>query len=186
MLKKYNIEVNMIFIDFIKKTDELITFLNKCIKIYPNAIIVGDDYVFDTVKQALFEFISQNKYYIGLLPESYILSPNKLEKYNELYKKFSKKDDKDKNNDKVDILKELITSNEFEKAIELIKKYNLDMNEKIYNNENTIYHILAMTLYKINKKDIIKLFEKIQKPEKIENILLLTYDDYLNNNINFS
>ena len=74
----------------------------------------------------------------------------------------------------------------FEKAIELIKKYNLDMNEKIYNNENTIYHILAMTLYKINKKDIIKLFEKIQKPEKIENILLLTYDDYLNNNINFS
>ena len=60
------------------------------------------------------------------------------------------------------------------------------MNEKIYNNENTIYHILAMTLYKINKKDIIKLFEKIQKPEKIENILLLTYDDYLNNNINFS
>ena len=126
MLKKYNIEVNMIFIDFCKKTDELITFLNKCIKIYPNAIIVGDDYVFDTVKQALFEFISQNKYYIGLLPESYILSPNKLEKYNELYKKFSKKDDKDKNNDKnndkVDILKELITSNEFEKAIELIKK----------------------------------------------------------------
>ena len=191
MLKQYNIDVDMIFIDFIKKTYELTQFLIKCVKLYPNAVIVGDDYVFDTVKQALIKFmaIHKNKYHIGFLPESYIISSYTLDNYDNLYTIIKKMDD-DKNekikNDHYKYINILISNNNFDEALQIIKKYKLDMNKQYYHNNNTIYHILSIVLFKLNKKDIIKIFEEYQQPILIENTLLLTYLDYLNHNVNFS
>jgi hypothetical protein len=187
MLKKHDIKVDLIFIDFIKRTSDLIDFLKKCIDIYPNAVIVGDDYVFDSVKQALFEFMSQNKCYVGILPESYVMASVKLINYNNVYTdlKSSKYDKKDQNYD-YDNVKKILSNGNFDDVLEYIKNNKLDMNKKYYSNENTIYHILCEILFKINKKELLEKFIIYQKPEKIENTLLLTYNDYLNNNINFS
>jgi hypothetical protein len=191
MLKQHNIDVDMIFIDFIKKTHELTQFLNKCVKIYPHAVIVGDDYVFDTVKQALIKFmaINKNKYHIGFLPESYIISSHNLINHDKLYTIIKKND----NNKNVNLEKDhyndanmLISNNKFDDALKIIKEYKLDMNKKYYHNNNTIYHKLSIVLFKINKKDIIKMFTEYQSPELVENMLLLTYRDYLNYNVNFS
>jgi predicted O-methyltransferase YrrM len=183
-LKKYNIEIDLIFIDFLKKTHELLDFLNVCIINYPNAVIVGDDYVFDTVKYAIVKFskMHNNKYNIYVLPESYIISKIELDGHDKIFEKTKK----DKPENKYNQVKKLIENNEFDLAFDKITEYDLDMNDKVFGNNNTLYHILAKVLFQINKKDIIHKFEIYQKPEKIENMLLLTYDDYLNYNVNFS
>lgn len=182
LLKKNDISIDLIFIDFLKKTHELFNFLNVCISNYPNAVIVGDDYVFDTVKYAIVKFskLHGNKYNIYILPESYIISKIKLDGHDD------KKIKKDKSENMYKKVKKLIENNEFDLALTIIKEHKLNMNDAVFGNNNTIYHILAKVLFQINKKDIIHEFEKYQKPEKIENMLLLTYDDYFNYNINFS
>jgi predicted O-methyltransferase YrrM len=53
VMKKLNVVPDLLFIDAIKKTDELQNTIDKYLKLNPNIVIVGDDYVFDTVKRAV-------------------------------------------------------------------------------------------------------------------------------------
>lgn len=184
-MHKYGINVDMIFIDFIKSQYKLYTFLCDCIRYFPNTIIVGDDYVFDTVKQGVAKFIMRNqKIKIGLLDESYIVSKN-LRDYHLVKNEFLKYKNikKDINqgiikntNDKYKYVYNLLKENKFFESLNYIKENKIDLNKIIGN--KTLYHDIA----KISKydKEIFTLFENYQKPEKINDELLLTYEDYLN------
>jgi len=195
IMKENNIEIDMIFIDFIKKTKNLIEFLKKCINYYPKAIIVGDDYVFETVQNALLHFVASNNVYFACLPMSYIISPYEIKDYDKLYTLVDKSKIH-KENIKNNILENeqdyylyidyLIKNAKIDEIYDTIVKYKLDMNKPFYANDNTIYHLLAELLYKLEQPEKITKFYKYQKPKRKKNILLLTYEDYLHHKINFS
>ena len=189
---KYKIPVDMIFIDFLKKKFPLINFLQKLTNYFPKAIIVGDDYVFKTVKEALLYYLTKNDKYTGILEESYIISPFKLNNYSKIYKEnMLLKNKKDTNPYKLVI--KSINSNLIEETLDLCKKLKVDLNKQLsIHNKNTLYHLIAIMIKniysdnedKINEK--LKLFYEYQLPSYIYNDLLLTYKDYIKYNINFS
>lgn len=78
----------------------------------------------------------------------------------------------------------------FDKVYDIIKKYNINMNEsyKQFHNSDTLYHILSKSIRKnkLNDSDILNKFIKLQEPKLIYNDLILTYKDYLNYDIDFN
>lgn len=200
LMKKWNIEIDMIFIDFIKSKHKLIKFLEEINKEYPDAIIVGDDIVFETVKQALYNFISVHQRFIGILPESYIISSKKLIDYSIIldnsnkYYKNKKLKEKGENKQYIHIhVIYLFNKARFKEAFEIVTKYKLDMNKRYENiiRNGTLYHVLCKALYQAihNEKDKMnkfQMFAKYQKPKDLEDDFLLTYKDYLNYNINMN
>jgi len=73
-LKKMNVVPDLVFIDAIKDTKELQHTIDQYLKLNPDIVIVGDDYVFDSVKRAL-------KRYPQVLPfgnNAYILTNREL------------------------------------------------------------------------------------------------------------
>jgi len=74
VLKKLDVIPDLLFIDAIKNTNELQDTIDKYLKLNPNIVIVGDDYVFDSVKRAV-------KKYPQTLPfgnDSYIITNREL------------------------------------------------------------------------------------------------------------
>ena len=166
-MKNLNINVDMFFIDFMKNTKKLIIFLESIFKYYPNAIIVGDDYVFNSVKTAV--KIIKNKYknkYFKTLPEAYLVYSKPLKNYYV------------ENRIKKDILKEYLEKGEFNFAFRYIKNFKINLNKSIDIENNTYYHLIAKFLRKYEKLDLLKELENYQKPKLIENDLLLTWKDY--------
>lgn len=53
VMKKLNVVPDLLFIDAIKKTDELQQTIDHYLRLNPDIVIVGDDYVFDSVKRAV-------------------------------------------------------------------------------------------------------------------------------------
>jgi len=78
--KKTNMNPDLIYVDFVKNTEELTIVLKKLHDYFPNAIIVGDDYVYDRVKKAV---AIANLKYTWKFNESYAIIP-----YKSLYIKF--------------------------------------------------------------------------------------------------
>lgn len=160
----------MIYIDCFKKTKELFKTIEKCNEYYPNATIVGDDLVFDTVKQALFEVKNKFSYSCGLLHESYILTKKGLDDYK-----------KDYNNEETiyDKIVKLLQNKQFDDTYDIIKSNKLDLNESVYEGGNTIYHEICIVLRNMNDKDaILEKFTKYQNPKDVKNELLLIWKDY--------
>lgn len=197
LMKKWNIKIDMIFIDFIKKKNNLIKFLEEIYQAYPNVVVVGDDIVFETVKQALYYFISLNSYYVGILPESYIVSPTKLINYSIIFDNsnnyYKNKKRREKGEDKkfmyIHVIY-LLRKSLFKEAFDIVKEYKLDMNKKYEDiiRNGTLYHVLCKSLYQAihNQQDKMKkfqIFKEYQKPYDIKDDFLLTYHDYLNHNI---
>lgn len=79
--KKTNMNPDLIYVDFVKNTEELTIVLRKLRDYFPKAIIVGDDYVYDRVKKAV---AIANLKYTWKFTESYTIIPDK-----DLYDKFS-------------------------------------------------------------------------------------------------
>lgn len=208
LLKKFpSFHIDIIFIDAIKNKNKLIKFINNIFKLYPNIIIVGDDYVFDSVKDAIKTF--QNDYFIEYNNTSYVISKQKLINYNqvkiknELNKKKNiyiqnislNKDFMNYNNlnieDKYLVLFYLITKKKYDSLLNFIYIYpKIDLNKPIQKipSYNSIYHLLAINIRNndLNAKNTFDILSKIQKPLLINNILHLTYKDYLDYDIEFS
>ena len=84
------IKPDLIYIDFLKKTDELVKFLKKFHKHFPETIIVGDDNMYKSVKKAFQIFKNQySQLYYGELNDSYIISPKKLKNYKKVFNKMN-------------------------------------------------------------------------------------------------
>lgn len=83
IMKEKNIVPDLIYIDFEKNTKILIKFLVKLHNYFPEAVLIGDDYVYDSVKKAIEEI---NLKYTWKFIESYAILPDK-----NLYSIFVKK-----------------------------------------------------------------------------------------------
>lgn len=178
-------EIDMIYIDFIKSEKKLMDFLEELFKKFPNTVIVGDDFVFDQVKVAFKKELTQYKKYVGILEESYIISPKPLDK--EYYKTFEEK----KLSPYAEVAK-LIESGKFPLAVRMVKKAGLKMNENRdeLSLSNTLYHEFVMGAKnfldgKNEVESILEMLYEYEKPELVKNVLLLTYKDYLEHKIDF-
>ena len=202
LLQNYKkLQFDVIFIDAIKNKNKLINFINKAFINYPNTIIIGDDYVIDSVKEAV--KILSKKYYFKINKSSYICSKKEIKNYDivekklekiylkkDLIEKLSKNYDKKiikKINTKNQylILNKMIKNNEFKNFLQMFKdnKYNYDLNKPILEitNHNTLYNNICKKV-KENNNDAIYLFnilKKIQKPKLVNNNLNLNYKDFL-------
>lgn len=176
------IKPDLIYIDFLKGTTQLVDFLNKFYKYSPNTVIVGDDNFLESVKKAFQIFKKQhNNLYYREFNYSYIISPRKINNYKLML-------NKQKISNKIILINKiegLLEKGNFNKVLKIIKKYNLDLNVKqnIHNN-NTLYHLIAKYSF-IHGKDNMKIFRKYQKPQIINNDLDQTYKDYLEYKIIF-
>lgn len=187
-LKKIKVKPDVIFIDFIKNEKMLMKFLSQIYSSFPKTIIIGDDYVFDTVKLGVKNFLKKNTDYTLIENEnSYILIPKsfKNETVNEITiimnKEWKKLLDKKYSNKYYQVY-ELISKNKFEEAISMIKKDNLKLNysSKFLPNNGTLYHIFALNLKKSKLfQTYIHQLYTIELPEKIKNNFEFTFVDML-------
>lgn len=193
LLKMYKIEIQFFYIDFEKKTDPLYHFVMNILDDYPNAIIVGDDYMFMSVKKAVEKMKNSNLNVIGL-KSCYIVSKRPLKriemiqkKYEE-YMKYINEEDIDKIKEfpiiyKVLYVKRMMKEKEdINKIVDTIQLFHIDVNRK-YNilGTSNIYHILGKMYYN-DEKYYIKLYEELSKIEKdrdIKDVFNLTSKDYM-------
>ena len=191
IMLKHKIPVDMIYVDYIKDPMSIIAFLTRCISLFPDAVVVGDDFIFETVRLALFQFSLSlyGKNYIGFTLDSYIISPYELRYYEIVQKEIlihvehklelSRGHLLSEPGDIYEFAAVLAQECKFKKLLLFIKKYNLNMNLVRYHNDNTLYHILARSAYETDMPEIMEVFYSIVKPKLIKNIFLLTYIDYL-------
>ncbi|MAJ43187.1 MAG: hypothetical protein CMF96_00395 [Candidatus Marinimicrobia bacterium] len=206
-LKLWSIEVDLFYIDFEKKTYYLNKVLSVVMNKYPNSIIVGDDFGFDSVKESIYTQLLILDKKFAIAKESYIISNEIMNDYGYIIKKHFKNEKKEKNilkfiNKKISDLdikyiekKEYVKTfinkclelGNFNLLLNFFKYYKIDLNSQEYTiNKMTIYHILSKYLRIFKKTEKIKDFYKYQKPSNKKDIFFLKYDDYLNFNINFS
>jgi len=183
LFKQKNINVDVFFIDFEKKTFCLNFIINNILQYFPEAIIIGDDLVFDSVKKSVYTLMIQNKMYYGILEESYILSNKMLKNYEHiLQKKMSKKSKKENivnniilqiqknniyiNNDKkyhkIFILKTL-EYGKFKLLLQFCKLFKIDLNSFHFFKVQTPNHILCKYLRIFKKKNCFIYFLNIKK-----------------------
>lgn len=187
-LKKLKVKPDTIFIDFIKSEKLLMKFLSQIHSLFPKTIIIGDDYVFDTVKLGVKNFLKNNTTYTLITNEnSYILIPKGFDSETieeirfSMNKEWKKLLDKKYSNKYYQVY-ELISKNKIEEAISMIKKENLKLNysSKFLPNDGTLYHIFALNLKKSNffNKYMNQLYS-IELPEKVKNNFEFTFTDIL-------
>ncbi len=193
LLKKYNIVPDLIYIDFIKKDNELIKFVDKLFNFFPNTIIFGDDAIY--LNKSLKYF--QKKYNTIVLTNCYACSKNKkfpnqkeiMNKYNEDIQRL-----KENNIEVIAKLPEkykiLYICRLIDKKEDILKiifaidylKINLNKRTLILENDDNIYHYLCKK-YRNDQDYYIKLYielNKIQKDNNIENNYNLIPYDYIN------
>jgi predicted O-methyltransferase YrrM len=203
ILRKHNINIDMIYIDFAKKTHVLLNLLETIRKLYPKCIIVGDDYIVKTVRIALSLFVKKHKdLHIRSSYGSYIVSPKELIGYDKIAKLGDRANMESKsivsgiNLNKYNYYlhaQALLHKNRIRDAYNFITQNKLDMNALRAGSycqdctvstyyTNTLYHILALTIREKHSKNvdvILEPFVKYQKPKTVRNVLLLTWYDYL-------
>jgi predicted O-methyltransferase YrrM len=183
-IKEKHIKPDVIFIDFIKNKFVLYNFLSSLINNFKNTIIIGDDYVFDTVKNAVKKIIDkvQNKYILLSNINAYVLIP--IELYNENVKfKLIEKDNKfneKRNNNPYYLIHNLFKNDKFDKAIEIIIKQKLDLNKKseYISNDGTIYHDFAFYYRKHKEfKNYLQILNSIEPVKTVLNNFDFTFDE---------
>ena len=158
MMKKYGIQVDMVFIDCFKRTDVLLAYLEKLEAAYPNAVVVGDDHVFVSVQQSLLYFISQHSKFVGILKESYLLSGSELVGYRDVYAEADKERKEQEliisgkrlvnDKDKIVFVADLIDGGKFNEAFEKVVGLKVRMNlGGFLRDRSTVYHVLARSCY---------------------------------------
>lgn len=185
-LKSNNILPEVIFIDFIKSSKLLFNFLTKIATLFPETIIIGDDYIMDTVKDGVNRFNKtlNNKYQYIKNENSYILIP--VNKYNKdvedlMIKKLNIENSHMIKN-KYYICFLLIQKLKFKEAINYINVNNLNLNykSKYLPNDGTLYHMFGYYLSDVPDKDkYLKLLFKLEEPKNIKNNYEFTFVEML-------
>ena len=183
ILTHKSIVPDIIFIDAIKKKHVLFKILYEIFNLYKDVIVIGDDYVFDSVKEAVHQFIdnhSKLNYYIN--NESYLLTFNSIN-INDMINYIDKNYLPSKHTKKYiyEYILYKIKNNDSYQIITILKNNNINVNE-IMNNGNTLYTIIVILIYQEHNKNFIplkKYIDKNYKVEKINNALGLNYEDYI-------
>jgi predicted O-methyltransferase YrrM len=172
---KEKISPDLIFIDFEKKTKALINLLYKLVKYFPKAIIVGDDLISPSVKNAL-KAVKTSMVNVYEFGESYIIYPQNI-KMNKHY--------------------EFINTKSF-KDIRLLNRYTkLDITKPFapYALETTGNNITQFCKINHGKYENTLLVEEISNnldqwvklfPNPINNPGALTFFDYIYKNFKFA
>ena len=192
LLKKYNIKIDLFYIDFCKKDRLLIQFVDKIFSLYPECIIIGDDALFLSSSLEYFK----NKYNYIYIKDCYICSyktklinvDKLLEKYNEENKYRDTKDIELLKNIDINykikyIVSELINKNkDVSEIIKYLEILNVNPNIKSHFliHKSNIFHHIAYSSIK-NHNYYNNLYDKLNKKYTDENILNnlnLTPSDY--------
>jgi hypothetical protein len=164
---------DFVFIDAIKSEHKLYKML-KHIFSNTNAIVVGDDYVFQSVRNASSKVASELGLWFYNNTDCYIMSkkdfgdPKKfIEKSKQKYERFY----------------ERLLKKQFSNILD-----GIDINHimEFYNN-NTCFTAIVIEVYSKGEKEAIPLMEEAKKmnPKAVPNSLFLTYRDYIENKIVF-
>ncbi len=196
LLKKYNIEPDLFYIDFEKRDNYVIKIVDKILNQFPNTIIFGDDAVY--LNKSL-KYI-QEKYNSIILKNCYACSKNKTfpdaEKFTQLYQQ-EQNHLKENNIKKVSALTEKFKINYITRLIDrkidipkiLIAIDYLHINPNTRSitleNEDNIYHFICKK-YRDDPNYYMKLYNELNKihPDKgIPNNFNLIPHDYIDYNI---
>lgn len=185
-------KIEMIYIDFIKSETKLMKFLERIFKLFPDTVIVGDDFVFETVKKAFKKELTLYKKYVGILDESYIISPRPLTK--EYYSEYKNDITNEAKKNPYLETTTYLSKGKFPLAIRTVKKHKLDLNKNKdeFTLNNTLYHEFVMKAKDHlqsptpdNLNTLLQPLYDYQAPKLVYNVLLLTYKDYLEHDIDF-
>jgi len=181
MLRRNFITPNIVFLDAIKNKHSLETFLTAIFQYAPNVIFVGDDYVFDTVKEGVRAFHSKHKsLHLFTTAECYILSARPIDR-----QKIEKYIKSELHNNYLQYLVYTLLACKYKEVIACLKKKSIDVNIPIdFCNNNTFYTLVVIEIYSKKNKAAAELQQYIlrhidRNPKKIENSLFLTYSDYI-------
>lgn len=192
LFKKLNLQIDLFYIDFEKKKDDLIILISKIKKIYPKTIIIGDDYVMKGVQKAI-EYL-QKKMTIYTFKTCYFIPPSSINKDNldsffqEHYltkkKIIIRNNLQDLDNNEHFLLKTalvILTKKDFKYFMNYIRHYQLDLNKV---NEDLIFEgTLYMEFYNMyrNHPQLSKyeqILSEYQQPNGTRNLRELTALNY--------
>ena len=186
VLNHYFIIPNIIFIDAIKNKYKLIKILTEIFKNYPEIVVIGDDHVFPSVKEAVKEFIDKfPKISYYLTDDSYLMTFKKLNTKD--ITNFISKEYYLPKTDKLYLYRMILYklhSTNVNEIINIFRNNKIDVNKKLYNG-NTLYTCIVAEIYLQKRKELIPLKEYIDKNykiKKIDNVLGLNYTDYMKYN----
>jgi hypothetical protein len=204
-LTKYDVKVDMFYVDFEKNTGRLIRLINDIHKYYPNCVIVGDDHVFESVKKAVRVLEKNNNYHYWKLDDSYISIHKSMVEHNydvikkesdthygilnELKKIAINKSIKlpydELSEEHKYIFADYLLKYNQDDLLEFIKKLKLDLNKAILENNNTLYHNICMMAYK-SKLLNLDTYTDYQSIKPVKNQIGLTAYDYLQQTFAFA
>ena len=192
-IKNNSIKIDLFYIDFVKKDNLLISFIDKLFKYNENCIVIGDDAI---MLSTSLDYIKKKYNYINLF-SCYICSyKNNLINTEHLLKLFETQKLKETSDDinfiktlkidyKVNFVAKLINKNtDIHKILKIINELDINPNDKSYyllQNSNLFHHI-AYNMYK-NYTYYLKLYDELNEKYKdnhILNNLNLEPNDYFN------
>lgn len=172
----------VVFIDAIKSTSRLLTYLEDLFRFNPSVTVVGDDYVFDSVKVAVAKFTKSRKLSLFTTDDAYVLSSAPLpgiKKYIES-----------------EIIKNPVVhavnclhKRDHEMCIRMLNKIDINKRLPLFS-DNTFYTlvIIQVVTQKSQSASIVKnyILQNIDPaPKKLANSLFVTWQDYVDWNIVF-
>ena len=198
IMRMYFIKPDIVFIDAIKNTHILMTYLTDLFKFSSLCIVVGDDYVFDSVKEAVAQFTKIHKnYYLTTTADCYILGAaaafNHFGIASEaaLRSNFSKYISSEIKHDPIAGAVEALYQHDHLKCTALLKAHKIDINSKLQLfNDNTFYTLVVIQVVIQKSKSAMEVQKYILKnidsaPKKVQNALFLTWQDYIDRLIRF-
>ena len=196
---KYNfITPHMVFIDAIKSRDALVNFLQNLFIFAPKTVVLGDDYIFQSVRDAVSKFMrGKNNYYLFTTNDCYILGQNTvMHNYGFITQDIL-------NNKATKYIEQCIANNpmlgvidnlykhKYTEVCQMLKNDKIDINKPIDEfNNNTFYTLVIIEIYSQGKNnaDVVRkyILNHIDShPKKIKNALFLTWQNYINDKIIF-
>jgi hypothetical protein len=191
LIKKYDISVDLFYIDFIKNNNVLVKFINMIFNLYPNCIIMGDDLVY--LSKAI--KILKQTYKIFEFKSCYLISKNtKLRNIDKLLKEHNQLTKYEEETD-INKLAKLDIQYRFKYLIKMIDNKNsqtASIINKLNVNPNTpshyvfqygnLYHHISLK-YHGDKQYYFNLYNElfdIYGDDNITNNFNLTPNDYFN------
>jgi hypothetical protein len=196
---KYNfITPHIVFIDAIKARDTLVNFLQNLFKFAPKTVVLGDDYIFQSVRNAVAQFMrGKNNYFLFTTNDCYILAQNTVmqnygfDSQDDLKAKATKYIEHGIKSDPTLDAVDNLYKHKYAAVCQILKTGKVDINKSIAEfNNSTFYTLVIIEIYSLGKKgaEVVRkyILENIDaQPKKIKNALFLTWQDYVDEKIVF-
>jgi hypothetical protein len=190
VLKYHFITPHLVYIDAIKSCKQLLEYLRKIFAYAPHVTVVGDDYVFQSVRTAIDTFVRERPtYFLYTTTDCYVLCARSPEAHTG--KKFAKYIEQAIAQDPIYELVYALQRKNHTKICERLLRDQTDINVPLARfNNNTFYTLVIIQIYSYKDQSAKKvqkyILENIDKsPKKVQNSLFLTWKDYMDFDIVF-